>query len=111
MQAIIFFSSFLARTMALMLCFICVYVIITVSMRKLLLVCAIVFSVIFLCHYLVVGQAVYGDGIYYFAYDRAVTLDHNLNFSTNAHHYDRYFNNLKQADTYEKSSEDKTKTG
>ncbi len=47
-------------------------------------------SFAFLLHYWIVGQAVYGDGIYYYAYTRSLYKDHDLNFSNEFSHSYNY---------------------
>lgn len=46
----------------------------------------IFFSLIFLLRYLIIGQAVYGDGIYYYAYTRSLVKDRNLHFENEFEH-------------------------
>jgi len=54
----------------------------------------IFFSLIFLAHYEIVGQAVYGDGIEYYAWMHSVYFDHDLNFENESHHiYNNEYNN------------------
>lgn len=50
--------------------------------------------VIFLAHYVIAGQAVYGDGIDYWAYLHTIYFDHDLNFSDEFRHmYGPQWNN------------------
>lgn len=46
----------------------------------------IFFSLIFLLRYLIIGQAVYGDGIYYYAYTRSLVKDRDLHFENEFEH-------------------------
>lgn len=67
--------------------------------------------IVFLAHYLVVGQAVYGDGIYYYSYVRSGVKDKNLDFRNEFnHHYNRANNNALKEDTGDNYLQ-KTKTG
>lgn len=51
-------------------------------------------TTLFLIRYQIIGQAVYGDGIYYWTYTRSVVIDHDLNFrNEGAHSYDPETNN------------------
>lgn len=45
-----------------------------------------ILSCIFLLHYFIVGQAVYGDGISYYAYTRSIYIDRDLNFNNEYSH-------------------------
>lgn len=57
----------------------------------------IILSSIFLLHFAVVGQAVYGDGIYYWSYTRSLSLDHDLNFANElSHRYNPKHNNTSE---------------
>lgn len=46
----------------------------------------IFFPLIFLLRYLIIGQAVYGDGIYYYAYTRSLVKDRDLHFENEFEH-------------------------
>lgn len=66
---------------------------------------------VFLCHFTIVGQAVYGDGIHYYAYTRSLVKDHDINFlNERQHHYNHQNNNALFYDSYE-DIRGKTKTG
>src|SRR3989344_8376498 len=53
-------------------------------------------SVVFLLRFALLGQAVYGDGRYYYAYVRSTVIDHDLNFINEmGHRYDHRHNNEK----------------
>jgi hypothetical protein len=53
-----------------------------------------ILAAIFLLHYVVVGQAVYGDGIYYWAFTRSIYFDKNIDFSNEfTHQYSPTRNN------------------
>ncbi|MDP3941723.1 MAG: hypothetical protein Q8Q49_05435 [bacterium] len=66
-------------------------------MRQNLFLWAVIFSLlagIFLIRYAIVGQAVYGDGIYYWGYTRSLVLDHDLDLrNEGAHTYSPEINN------------------
>lgn len=54
----------------------------------------IVFGLIFLLHYSIAGQAVYGDGIEYYAWLHSAYFDHDINFSNELKHiYNNQYNN------------------
>lgn len=54
----------------------------------------LILSVVFLLHYFITEQAVYGDGLYYYAYTHSIFKDHDLNFSNElSHRYDHKHNN------------------
>lgn len=55
-----------------------------------------VFSVlVFLLHYFVVGQAVYGDGRFYYSFAHSLYFDHDINLSNQlSHKWDPVNNNL-----------------
>lgn len=54
----------------------------------------LIFGLIFLGHYFVAGQAVYGDGIEYFAWLHTIYFDHDLNFKNEQQHlYNNKYNN------------------
>lgn len=58
-------------------------------------------STIFLAHYFFVGQAVYGDGIYYWSYTRSIWKDHDLDLRNEInHHYSAKTNNILEKDNY-----------
>lgn len=68
-------------------------------------------SSIFLLHYYVVGQAVYGDGIYYYAITHSIYFDHDLNTQNQlGHHYSPKSNNSSKEEPLE-TRETLTKTG
>lgn len=51
-------------------------------------------SMLFLVRYHIVGQAIYGDGIYYWAYTRSLIIDHDLDLrNEGAHTYGPRTNN------------------
>lgn len=51
-------------------------------------------STLFLLRYQIVGQAVYGDGIYYWAYTRSLIIDHDFDLKNEgAHTYGKVTNN------------------
>lgn len=54
--------------------------------RHLFILLFIILQSIFLLHYYVVGQAVYGDGIYYYSITRSLYKDHNVNFANEFGH-------------------------
>lgn len=54
----------------------------------------LILSTVFLAHYWVVGQAIYGDGIYYYAFTRSLVKDGDIHFVNEyAHHYSPVNNN------------------
>jgi hypothetical protein len=54
----------------------------------------LIFSTIFLAHYIVAGQAVYGDGIEYYAWLHSAYFDHDINFKNElSHMYNYEYNN------------------
>lgn len=54
----------------------------------------VLLSIFFLTRYHIVGQAVYGDGIYYWAYTHSAVIDQDLNFQNEgAHRYGPVTNN------------------
>lgn len=58
---------------------------------------AMFFLFVFLSRYLIIGQAIYGDGIYYYAYTRSIVKDGDLNFENEyEHRYGPDTNNSKQ---------------
>lgn len=59
---------------------------------------------IFLFHYFLVGQAVYGDGIFYWSFARSIVIDHDINVGNEIlHHYSNVYNNSYQEVNYPKS--------
>lgn len=63
-------------------------------MKKILLCLFPLLVAIFLLHYFLIGQAVYGDGIYYWSYVRTVYIDRDLKLSDElSHHYNHLYNN------------------
>lgn len=51
--------------------------------------------IIFLARFLFIGQAIYGDGIFYWSYARSIVIDHDLNLENEAGHpFSPKFNNL-----------------
>lgn len=50
-------------------------------------------ATIFILHYFVVGQGVYGDGIYYYAYTRSLYKDGDIRFQNELGHYYNPINN------------------
>ena len=72
-------------------------------MKKILLLLFPFLITIFLFHYFLVGQAVYGDGIYYWSYVRSLYIDHNLTLNDEiSHHYDHLHNNTNIKDVIPK---------
>lgn len=67
----------------------------------LLLIIFIVLSTIFLVHYFIVGNAVYGDGKYYWSYSRSIIKDKNLDLrNENNHDFSRKQNNVLEKDNF-----------
>lgn len=61
----------------------------------------IVLSFIFLLHFYVVGQAVYGDGIYYWSYTRSLIKNHNLDLRNEKNHnFSPKHNNILEKENY-----------
>lgn len=57
-------------------------------------------STLFIARFKIVGQAVYGDGIYYWAYTRSIVIDKNLNFQNEgAHAYGPETNNRRATES------------
>lgn len=48
-------------------------------------------SIIFLAHYYIVGNAVWGDGRYYYVYTRSAIIDHDLDFSNESQTHPFFF--------------------
>lgn len=68
-------------------------------MKKLFSLTFLFLTSVFLLHYLIAGQAVYGDGIYYWAYTRSIYFDHDLVITNElAHHYSHEGNNSINTD-------------
>lgn len=66
---------------------------------------------VFLLHYKIVGQAVYGDGIFYYAFTRSIYKDHDIGFKNElGHHYSPTNNNAPVEEKLAIVS-DYTKTG
>ncbi len=64
-------------------------------MKKLLFLLFPFLAAIFIFHYFLAGQAVYGDGIYYWSYVRSIYIDHDLALNDEiSHHYDHLHNNM-----------------
>lgn len=71
----------------------------TDDMKKILLILFPLLVAIFLAHYFLVGQAVYGDGIYYWSYTRSLYIDHDLKLNNEiSHRYDHVHNNTSIKD-------------
>ncbi len=63
-------------------------------MNKIWIFVFLFLSAMFLFRYTIVGQAVYGDGIYYWAYTHSVYFDHDLSFFNElGHNYSHEGNN------------------
>lgn len=72
-------------------------------MKKVLFFLFPLLVLIFLLHYALVGQAVYGDGIYYWSFARSVFIDHDINVGNEIlHYYDHQFNNSNKEIVYPK---------
>lgn len=72
---------------------------------------ALFLSSVFLSRYYLLGQAVYGDGIYYYSYVRSLVRDRDLNFLNEfEHRYDPVHNN-KLAETDNDNLAANTPTG
>lgn len=68
-------------------------------MKKIIFVIFPILVTIFIFHYFLVGQAVYGDGIYYWSYVRSVYIDQDLKLNDEInHHYDFLHNNSNLPD-------------
>ena len=68
-----------------------------------------ILTFIFLFHFYITRQAVYGDGIYYYAYNHSLVKDHDLNFRDEfGHHYSPLSNNALQNDPLDESNITKT---
>lgn len=66
-------------------------------MNKYIIILFFVLSAIFILRYSIVGQAVYGDGIFYWAFTHSLYLDHDLDFSNElSHNYSPETNNNLQ---------------
>lgn len=71
----------------------------------------LILSLIFLVHYYIVGQGVYGDGRYYFAYTRSIIKDYDLQFANEyGHHYSPKSNNTLTKEQIDLTTQ-RTKTG
>ncbi len=55
-------------------------------MKKLLISLFLVFFLLFYVHFRIVGQAIYGDGIYYWSYAHALYFNHDLNLYNGLEH-------------------------
>ncbi len=66
---------------------------------------------IFLCHYFIVGQAVYGDGIYYYSYVRSLVVDKDLDFRNEFNHHYNWKNNNSLKEDGGDNYVQRTKTG
>lgn len=65
-------------------------------MRLFTWVFLIISSFVFLAHYLVIGQAVYGDGRFYYSYARSLAIEGNLDIKDELTHiYSSQFNNTR----------------
>lgn len=70
----------------------------------------LVLTLIFLLEYRIVGQAVYGDGKYYWAFTRSLYFSHDIDISDEmAHHYTHENNNKEMYFGTVKEYEGKTK--
>src|SRR5690242_13769052 len=79
-------------------------------MRWLLLGITLLLITSFLLEYKVVGQAVYGDGRYYFAITRSLYFSRNIDVSDEmAHHYSPDSNNTPAYFGHDPSFAEKTK--
>ena len=48
-------------------------------------------SLVFLVRFHVIGFGVYGDGLGYFAYDRSLVFDHDLNFQNEFNYWQKQY--------------------
>lgn len=72
---------------------------------------SLVLALVFLLHYYVVGQAVYGDGIFYYAMTHSIYFDRDLDTQNQlGHHYSPASNNSAIEEPLE-NIEMRTKTG
>lgn len=75
-------------------------------MNKILPLLFILLSFFFLVRYLVIGQAVYGDGIFYWSYTRSLYFDRDLNFFNELGHvYSPKNNNALREDKMQNYNE------
>jgi hypothetical protein len=66
---------------------------------------------VFLLHYIIVGQAVYGDGIFYYAFTRSIYKDHDIQFKNELGHHYSHENNNRAVEEPLGYVHDYTKTG
>ncbi len=66
---------------------------------------------VFLLHYIIVGQAVYGDGIFYYAFTRSIYKDHDIQFKNELGHHYSHENNNRAVEEPLGYVNDYTKTG
>lgn len=71
------------------------------SIYKILGIIFSILCLIFIGHYLIVGNGIYGDGIYYWATTRSLWKDHNLDLRNEIHHlYDRTHNTVIEKENF-----------